>query len=123
MAAISVHHTDMESPDSPLPSHQRPTNAAGTSSPKRLRLRTWGVVFVLVFLLELSGSLNDTPFLRICESIICKNYYKITDPSIIGNDGVVEERHCKTSPVQEELALLVGWLSFFNYLPGAHLLC
>lgn len=120
MAAIPIHPTDVESPEPLLSSHQRPKNAASTSPSQLLRLRTWGVAFTLIFILDLSSSLIDTPLLRICESIICQNYYRLMDPSMISKNGSIEEKHCKINPVQEELALLFGCLSFFNYLPGAY---
>ena len=52
------------------------------------------------------------------ESIICSEYYGITDPSLLSSNGYVEERYCKVAPIQEELALLRGWQDFFDYLPG-----
>lgn len=90
-----------------------------TSFPRgRFQLYTLGIVMVLVFLFNFAGSLTGASTLRIFESIICHSYYKIHDPSRIGDGGAVDERHCKIDAVQEELAVLTGWESFFNTLPG-----
>lgn len=90
-----------------------------TSFPKgRFQLYTLAIVMLLVFLFNFSGSLTGASTLRIYESIICRSYYQTNDPSRIGDGGVVDERHCKVDAVQEELAVLTGWESFFNTLPG-----
>ena len=52
------------------------------------------------------------------ESIICSEYYGVSDLSLLGSNRYVEERYCKVAPIQEELALLRGWQDFFDYLPG-----
>lgn len=93
-----------------------------TSFPRgHFQLHTLGIVMVLVFLFNFSSSLTGASTLRIYESIICHGYYKTNDPSRIGDGGVVDERHCKVDAVQEELAVLTGWESFFNTLPGKSL--
>lgn len=90
-----------------------------TSFPRgRFQLYTLGIVMVLVFLFNFSGSLTGASTLRIFESIICHSYYKTNDPSRIGDGGIVDEQLCKVDAVQEELAVLTGWESFFNTLPG-----
>ena len=76
---------------------------------------------LLVFLFDFSGSLTGASTLRIYESILCRSYYNIADPSQIDDGGVVDERLCKIDPVQEELAALTGWESFFDTLPGESL--
>lgn len=72
----------------------------------------------LVFLLDLSASLMTAPNMRIMESILCHDFYKKAKPSLIGSHGVVDEKYCKINPVQENLAFLNGWDSFFANLPG-----
>lgn len=96
-----------------------PSTETTTSFPKgRFELYALGVIMALVFLFDFSSSLTGASTLRIYESIICHSYYKIHDPSRIGDGGLVDERHCKVAAVQEELAVLTGWESFFNTLPG-----
>lgn len=115
---MAVHPTDDEfaiHSYSPLPK-----NVGTTSPPRRLQLRTWVVTLSLIFILDLSSGFVETPWLRICESIVCRNYYKFVDPKVIRNDGSIEEKHCKNNPIQEELAYIVGLVPFFDTLPGAH---
>lgn len=120
MAETSLHPTDIE-----FATNSRsllPKNAGTTSPSRRLRLRAWAVTLTLIFILDLSNGFSDTPWLRICESIVCRNYYKAVDPNVIRNDGSIEEKHCKINPIQEELAFVVGWVPFFDLLPGEHVL-
>ena len=63
------------------------------------------------------STLTPKPFV-VYESIICSKYYGVSDPSLLGSNGYVEERYCKVAPIQEELAFLRGWQDFFDYLPG-----
>lgn len=77
-----------------------------------------GLVLTIVFAADLAGSISKAPLIRIYESIICNEYYKDADPSLLSENAHVEERHCKVATVQEELALLRGWQEFFDYLPG-----
>lgn len=123
MAAANLRYLDDDDDDEGsehLPfldsSHSAETT---TSFPRgRFQLYTLGIIIVLVFLFNFSGSLTGASTLRIYESIICHSYYKNTDPSRIGDGGLVDEQHCKVDPVQEELAVLTGGESFFNTLPG-----
>ena len=77
-----------------------------------------GLVLTIVFASDLAGSISKAPLIRVYESIICNEHYKIADPSGVQQSGQVDERYCKVAPVQEELALLRGWQDFFDYLPG-----
>jgi MFS family permease len=79
------------------------------------------LVFSIVFVTDLANSVSKAPLIRVFESIICQNHFAIVDPSKINSNGSVEERYCKVGPVQEELALLRGWLDFFDYIPGLFL--
>lgn len=63
--------------------------------------------------IRFADSLTGAPILRIYESIVCYNFYKVANPSLIGEGGLVDELHCKIDPVQEELAILIGWEGFF----------
>lgn len=120
MASVPVLPTDLEASERPDSSHPTLANTATTSPARRLRWHALGITFTLIFLLDLAGGFGDTPWLRICESIVCRNHYKAVDPSLIGHNGAVDEEYCKINPVQDELAFLFGWSSFFDYLPGAH---
>ncbi|KAG9230479.1 major facilitator superfamily domain-containing protein [Amylocarpus encephaloides] len=57
-------------------------------------------------------------FVRMEELSICRSYYFQQDPSLIDDDGNVEETLCKVDAVQAELAFISGWLGFFETIPG-----
>jgi MFS family permease len=82
---------------------------------------------VVILLLALGDDLLDSPMARITEAVICYRHYEIIDPSklLIGRDNIgpgaiggVNELHCKLDAVQTELALLRGWQSLFDSIPG-----
>ena len=79
------------------------------------------LILSIVFVTNLATSLSKAPLMRVFESIICQNHYERADASFIGQNGNVDEQHCKISAVQQELALLRGWQDFFDYLPGLFL--
>lgn len=121
MAAANLRYLDHDDEGSEHLSFLDPSPPAETTSsfPRgRFQLHTLGIIMVLVFLFDFSGSLTGASTLRIYESIICHSYYKANDPSRIGDGEVVDERYCKVDAVQEELAVLTGGESFFNTLPG-----
>jgi hypothetical protein len=119
-ASLQYHDDENGRPPEQMPLLE-PRRFAETATPfhtGRFHLYTLSIIMVLVFLFDFAGSLVGAPTLRIYESIICHNFYKVADPSRIGDGGWVDERDCKIDAVQEELATLTGWESFFTYLPG-----
>ncbi|KAI5787895.1 major facilitator superfamily domain-containing protein [Pyronema domesticum] len=66
----------------------------------------------------MAAFLSITPQIRLFESIICENYYKAHDPSVIRPDGSIPEALCKVESVQGELAMLDGFKSLFMNIPG-----
>ncbi|KAI5814503.1 major facilitator superfamily domain-containing protein [Pyronema omphalodes] len=66
----------------------------------------------------MAAFLSITPQIRLFESIICENYYKAHDPSVIRPDGSIPEALCKVESVQGELAMLDGFKSLFTNIPG-----
>lgn len=98
-------------------------------SPEHKRVDDYVITLlkVVILLLALGDDLLDSPMARITEAVICYRYYETTDPSklLIGRDhigpgaiGGVDELHCKLDAVQTELALLRGWQSLFDSIPG-----
>ena len=75
---------------------------------------------LLVFIIFMAIFLIITPQVRLVESIICFDYYRGHDPGVIGEHGRnIPEKLCKVDSVQEELAFLNGFQSFFSNIPGA----
>lgn len=99
---------------SPVKSHQdEPTRI------KREKARP--AVIVLLLLLyttfqDLGFYLMEPAQTRIFERIYCREYYEKHDPSLIGSDGRggVDEKWCKVSWVQGEVAMLKGWQLTFD---------
>ena len=73
----------------------------------------------LLVVISLSQTLCKTPLLRIIELDICRSYYQIYDPSVIQDDGLVDEELCKIFPVQQKLATINGFILFFSALLGS----
>ncbi|KHN96400.1 Major facilitator superfamily domain, general substrate transporter [Metarhizium album ARSEF 1941] len=80
------------------------------------RDKTGAVVVVVRLLLyttflDLSFWLMEPAQTRIFERIYCREYYLEHEPSLIGSDGRrgVDEKWCKVSWVQAEVAFLKGW--------------
>ncbi|KAI1824908.1 major facilitator superfamily domain-containing protein [Xylaria intraflava] len=53
---------------------------------------------------------------RVLEQIYCTQYYRHFDPSLIGSDGNggIDERWCKVTPVQSNVAMLRSWQTSFG---------
>ena len=95
-------------------------NVSPPRKTRRLRVFALTVIMSVTAMLVLAASIGAAPELRLFESIICHDYYKVADPRWIDGNGFVEEKYCKVDKVQEQLALLLGWATFFDNLPGMH---
>jgi hypothetical protein len=69
---------------------------------------------------DLGGSMTDTPEVRLLEMAVCRDYYRVHNPSLIGPPpgGYVEEQFCKLDIIQSDLAYLRAWNGFFMMIPG-----
>jgi len=66
----------------------------------------------------MSVSLSNTPLLRLLESNVCGNYYRVHNPSLIAVDGSVPEAQCKEPGVQSIISDLNGSASVLALVPG-----
>lgn len=73
---------------------------------------------VLLFLSELAELLLVAPRIRLLEASICRLHYAEHDPSLLNQDGSVDEALCKITPVQTRLAYIRGWQVFWEAIPG-----
>ncbi|KAL8744132.1 MAG: hypothetical protein Q9190_003592 [Brigantiaea leucoxantha] len=112
----STEHSPLLGTD-PQPRKQSDLN----HSQRRVQRHVLGLVMVALVLVNFSFNVTEAAWVRLYESVICHSFYAIADPSVIGKDGKIAERLCKIGPVQEELALLQGWQTFVNTLPGLFL--
>ena len=79
---------------------------------------TFGLIIILVILLNGGNIVQEAPKTRLFESIFCSHFYRGHDPSFIGKDGTVPERFCKIEPVQSDVAMLKGWQVFLDNIPS-----
>jgi hypothetical protein len=75
----------------------------------------------------MGGSLIDTPEVRLLEMAVCRDYYRVHDPSVIGPPPLayVPEERCKLKPIQRDLAYIRASKSLLMTLPGnaTHVFC
>ena len=71
-------------------------------------------VIFINFLIELYDQIRIVPEIALFEHSICRSYYSIHDPSVIGPGGSIAEQLCKFKPIQSQLADFRGWKAFFD---------
>lgn len=72
----------------------------------------------LYFLVEMFDMISIAPLTALLEKVLCRNFYRGRDPSLIAPGGSVDERYCKLDAIQSELAIIRGWKLAFDALPG-----
>ncbi|KAF9875269.1 major facilitator superfamily transporter [Colletotrichum karsti] len=77
-------------------------------SPRKSHKAGVGALLALVLLVNLAASLYQLPLNRVVERRLCREYYLSTDPSVIDQDGNVDEGLCKIDGVQQRLAWIQG---------------
>ena len=96
-------------------------DGAKTVQAKDIRWKVFVLVLGLFVTVNVSMTLQEPPRTRLFESIYCRDFYQSNDPGRIGDGGFIDEQDCKIDAVQSQVALLKGWLEFFNFLPGIFL--
>ncbi|KAF2460314.1 major facilitator superfamily domain-containing protein [Lineolata rhizophorae] len=91
-----------------------PAKDDGWLRDRRKRSSTAAVLTVLVLAILAGAGADqvlDPALTRIYESVLCRDYWRKHDPSLIGSDGGdgVKEEKCKIPEVQGELAMLLGF--------------
>jgi hypothetical protein len=79
--------------------------AADPASKNRQSIRP---LIILLILVHLSAVLYTLPLNRVIELRLCREYYELHDPSVIGANGLIPEQLCKIDEVQRRLAWLQG---------------
>ena len=72
------------------------------------KTRIISCVFCLQFLINFSRYIVEVPLIRLFEIAICDRYFQAE---------AIDERSCKITPIQNDLAIVVGWRFFFDALP------
>ncbi len=99
---------------------------ASSPSPSNLALEASSYPYVpilcglLCVIVDLEGGLRANWEVRLFEVAICREYYKLHDPSKIGSPPLsyVHERDCKLDSIQTELAYLRAWKDISVMIPG-----
>ena len=74
--------------------------------------------FILYFCVTFAIQLLEVPIVRLFENAICDRYYRSVESASFHIHSDIDEKACKISGVQDELAKLVGWKVSFDALPG-----
>ncbi|OAP62555.1 hypothetical protein AYL99_01782 [Fonsecaea erecta] len=107
---------------SPIPDSH--SSADGLSTSEQLTHCDWpwirvvALVVVIAVVSDIGESLYAAPRVRFFESIVCTEYYRQEDPSLLHKHGDIPEHLCKVNPVQDELASVLGWQLFFDSIPA-----
>ncbi|KAE8354939.1 putative MFS transporter [Aspergillus coremiiformis] len=84
--------------------------------PKRNRNRLIITLVVILLAFETGGYMIPGPMTRIIESIACRKYWAVHDPSQIPANGQVAEKLCKIPAVQTEVTTVKGYSDFWEEL-------
>jgi hypothetical protein len=80
------------------------------------RRNIWYIAILV--LTAIASSLSGPPYVRLLESVICKNYYFKNDPAVIGHDGSIPEDYCKEKSIQGHMALIQTIQQALNFVAG-----
>ncbi|KAK1758674.1 major facilitator superfamily domain-containing protein [Echria macrotheca] len=84
---------------------------------EQLRLRVTVLAFLVIFVLELGVGMSGPPVNEIMEGIICRQMHPKLDTNPAWGQGGPDDP-CKNQDVQSYLAMLRGWTSTFEAIPG-----
>jgi hypothetical protein len=80
--------------------------------------RIVALCITISIIVDIGEQLFMAPKVRLYESIACTAHYLHHNSSLVGNDGFVPEKLCKVNPVQEKVAMILGWQDFFDSIPA-----
>ena len=106
---------DSNGNDDPITIHAR-EQAVPKVFPEKLRFRLLVILLIMILALDSGTIMSMGPLTRLYESVACRDYYALHDPSQIGAHGQVKEELCKVNEVQAEVAAIVGYMEFFDGL-------
>ena len=112
-----IHISDSNLPLRQQSSSTPPSNVAPEASLHPYVLFLCGLLCVVV---DLAGGLRAVSEVRLFEVAICREYYKLHDPSKIGSPPLsyVDEGDCKLDDIQTDLAFLRAWKDISLMIPG-----
>ena len=102
----------------PLLRHNTSTSRSPPEITPSLHRKVILLMCLVIVTLNIASYLQSIPRVRLYEIVYCRQYYQEVDPGRIGPGGVVNEDLCKVNVVQNQVALLIGWLRAFDHAPG-----
>ncbi|KAJ5751037.1 hypothetical protein N7533_008065 [Penicillium manginii] len=108
---------DTNTPTESKSLHQN--NADSAAAAKKIGFRLKLTLFLMILAVDIGFAFLEGPMVRILESIACRQYFAVVDPSKIGANGYIPEDQCKLPEVQSELAAVKGYHMFFDGLLSA----
>jgi hypothetical protein len=119
---------DSDGPDLAVPAQQQQAPAAMPSTGAQWTLaralahvatyRVLYIIGVFAFVIDISFMMGAAPVTRLLELGICREHYRVADPSVIEPGGNVPEMLCKIGEVQARLAEVNGYITMLAFLPG-----
>lgn len=97
---------------------------SGISLKLHSHFQKWSTLYIcglMVFLVDFGEYMGEGARLHILELGICREYYELVDPHIIGSDGGISEKLCKLDQIQSELAKIRGFLGLLDHISGKDL--
>lgn len=77
------------------------------------------IVISSIFFVSIGDNMNQAPWMRIQEDIVCRAYYRSTFPNELKYSlDPIPEGWCKVPDVQAKLAMLRGWGHTFSCIPS-----
>ncbi|KAK2026626.1 putative MFS transporter [Colletotrichum zoysiae] len=73
------------------------------------------MVAMMLFIDGLGYGMSLAPQTQLFENIVCRQYYKVNSAGLVGRPS---EEMCKDPAVQDVVAELFGWQTFFDGIPG-----
>ncbi|KAK1570186.1 major facilitator superfamily domain-containing protein [Colletotrichum navitas] len=73
------------------------------------------MVAMMLFIDGLGYGMSLAPQTQLFENIVCRQYYKVNSTGLVGRPS---EEMCKDPAVQDVVAELFGWQTFFDGIPG-----
>lgn len=118
-APFLIPDPESQSPSAPVAHHddsKTSTHYDDQASAQKVGFRLKVILFSMILAVEVGFAFVEGPQVRIFESIACRQYFSVADPSQIGANGQVPEEMCKGADVQAELAAVKGYHMFFDGL-------
>ncbi|KAE9972149.1 hypothetical protein EG328_005163 [Venturia inaequalis] len=82
------------------------TGLASPVTPRKSATYIIALIIAFILFISIGDELIQPAQTRVVESIYCRQYYEKVNPGLVGGDGWVDERFCKISKVQGQVASL-----------------